>query len=216
MRKILSRRNRGEGKLVFMLTMFVMIFCATGSVSAGNDGDDGHYFWVNLGVGMGMGADPDGDICSSPGIVISYLAGTHLFSLRYAHSYEINILGPSPSNEVLDIGVLYGIIAKNEIGFASVSAGLGGVKGIKRVSAGPTEYIGESVFTTGVPLEAQLFWNPVSFFGLGLYAFANANLERPFGGVLFCVQAGNLPVLGKQRDRTRKNGAQFWLLKTCL
>lgn len=197
MEKIYKNRNNKTNKIFFMMLSIIFIFFCTGLLSAENNESEGHYFWVNLGAGMSLGADPDGDICISPGIVMSYLAGTHLFSLRYAHSYEFNILGSSPANEVMDIGLLYGIIARNEIGFASISAGLGGVSGIKRVGDYMTGYMGKKFFTMGVPLEAQLFLDPFGFLGVGLYAFANVNLEKSFAGVLFCIQLGKVPRLEK-------------------
>jgi len=122
-------------------------------------------------------------------------------SFRYLRNEEFQILGPdSPLETVWDVGVLYGRIAKASYGFASVSAGISLVGGVRRgrylSSSGGwfgTRYFEEKNFiTVGIPVEAQLFWTPLAFFGIGLYGFANLNIEKSFVGALLCIQFGKL------------------------
>jgi len=163
----------------------------------------GHFFWVNGGVGGslvhgGLGSDPG---APSFGGSLYYQSGINLLSFRYLRNEEFQILGPdSPLETVWDVGVLYGRIAKASYGFASVSAGISLVGGVRRgrylSSSGGwfgTRYFEEKNFiTVGIPVEAQLFWTPLAFFGIGLYGFANLNIEKSFVGALLCIQFGKL------------------------
>jgi hypothetical protein len=163
----------------------------------------GHFFWVNGGVGGslvhgGLGSHPG---APSFGGSLCYQSGKNLLSFRYLRNEEFQILGAdSPSETVWDVGVLYGRIAKASYGFASISAGISLVGGVRRgrylSSSGGwfgTSYYEENDFiTVGIPVEAQLFWTPLPFFGIGFYGFANLNTEKSFVGALLCIQFGIL------------------------
>jgi len=166
----------------------------------------GHFFWVNGGVGHslvhgGLGSHPD---APSFGGSLCYQSGKNLLSFRYLRNEEFHIfLTDSPLETVWDVGVLYGRIAKASYGFASISAGISLVGGVRRgrylSSSGGwfvwfgTNYYEENGFiTVGIPVEAQLFWTPLAFFGIGFYGFANLNIEKSFVGALLCIQFGTL------------------------
>ena len=141
----------------------------------------GHFAWGYLGLGVGsLGFEAGG---FSTGVGFCYQIGKNIFSLRELYIGQI----PSedyPFRGIGDIGFLYGRIAKASYGFASISAGISLVSGVRR------NYYG--FFTVGIPVEAQLFWTPLAFFGIGLYGFANLNIEKSFVGALLCIQLGKL------------------------
>jgi len=171
-----------------------LILSTGGSFVYGQDisrDSSAQFFWVN----GGLGASSFG---VSPGVSVSYQSRKSLVSVRYVYNEEFQILGPSPSETVWDVGVLYGRSAKVSYGLASISGGIGVVGGVRR-----GKYLGSSgwfssnyekltFLTVGIPVESQLFWTPLSFFGIGIYGFANLNTEKSFIGGLFCIQIGKL------------------------
>lgn len=44
----------------------------------------------------------------------------------------------------------------------------------------------------GFPLEGQIYWSPVSFVGLGVYAYANVNTSQPIGGIGLSLKVGHI------------------------
>ena len=165
-----------------------------------------HHYWANAGLGLGLFRQSDGDIVGlGGGIGLSYRIRNRIISLRYVHIEEITIFGPSPSESVSDLGALYGIITKGKYGFASLSGGISFVRGVRRGKLlssgggwgwswfGSSETYEELTFHTfGIPIEAQLFWTPLSFLGIGIYAAGNLNSQRSFAAVLLCLQLGKL------------------------
>jgi hypothetical protein len=57
---------------------------------------------------------------------------------------------------------------------------------------GPSYYESLSFTTVGIPLEAQVFFTPFSFLGIGMCGFANLNPEKPYAGALLCLKIGKL------------------------
>lgn len=131
------------------------------------------YIWLNIGIGYGLGSH-----VFAGGLNLSFQPsrpGYLLFSLRAAGTSDI--LDPSP---ISDAAFLVGYSSKRPgaRGYYSIGSGLGLV-------------FGESK-TLGVPVDAQLFYTPLSFAGIGLQGFANFNTEETFWGVLLCLQFGKL------------------------
>lgn len=162
------------------------------------------FFWLNGGIGVssvhgGLGSYPG---ASSFGGSFCYQSDNSLHSFRYIRNEEFQLLGSDlPTETVWDCGALYGRIAKASYGFASISCGISILGGVRRgrylSSSGnwffATRYYDENNFITiGIPVEGQLFWMPSSFFGIGLYGFANLNNEKSFAGALLCIQLGKL------------------------
>lgn len=160
-------------------------------------------YWFNVGVGAGTvigGFDSnhtDNAIGPSFGISFSSQKKKGLLSIRFIYTEEMIFLNLLPKQTVSDIGVLYGRIAKNHYGFASVSGGISCASGVQRgafqnLSDHSFNYDKKPYITLGIPLESQLFWTPSSFIGIGIYGFANINPEKSFWGGLFCIQLGKL------------------------
>ncbi len=162
--------------------------------------------WVN--IGGGLGASRAWEAFTS---VVSYSTasrgGTRLLTFRYggasepdAHSLLGN--GLLPEETIRDLGALYGAISKRRFGFASAAAGLAVVGGVRRgafiqyehegVWWGNSIYEKRRFLTAGIPLEAQAFFTPLPFMGLGLVLDANLNPVRNYMGVNLCLQFGKL------------------------
>lgn len=155
--------------------------------------------WINAGIGG----------CSvglSSGANFSHQSGKKIISVRATYNEELNIFGPTPSEQAWDVGVMYGGIAKSKYGFASISAGLGLVGGVKRGrylgynrddSCGwffirIDQYEKIDFLTFGIPAEIQAFWTPFSKLGIGVTVYGNLNPEKPFAGLLVSIQVGDL------------------------
>lgn len=149
------------------------------------------YYWINGGVGASS-------FGVAGGISIALQNENTLFSVRTIFNGEVNILGPSPAESVWDVGLLYGICTREPYEFVSAAGGISFVSGIRR-----GKYLGSSgwfsahyeslpFFTVGIPIEGQLFWTPFSFFGCGIYAFANVNPEKGFWGAMLALRFGKL------------------------
>lgn len=170
----------------------IQIFCLVGiflcaSIEASHAQTDSNtvnkkHYWVNFGIGAGSVGEEGGAITAN----ISYQFGKNLFSLRALGNGEL--FGKSMS----DYGLLYGQSLKQNSLFVSVGAGLALVEG--SISHGlfsnqEAEKIGPTI---GIPFEAQLFWRPLPFLGIGIYGFANVNPEEPFYGFALNLQIGKL------------------------
>lgn len=154
-----------------------------------------HHYWVNAGLGWGS-------FGVSGGIGLSYQIRNSIISLRYVYNEEFDFFGGDyPRESVSDLGVLYGINTKGPYGLASLSGGISFVRVVRRGRFlyttggwwfGSSTYEKLTFHTLGIPIEAQLFWTPLSFFGIGIYAAGNLNSQRSFAAVLLCLQLGKL------------------------
>ena len=148
------------------------------------------YFWIAGGLGAGLPG-------VAAGIALTWAAPDHIVSLRYAASSEINIFGPSPWEQVFDVGLLYGVYSSSQYGFASIAGGVSYVNGVRRGKSVATSLFGEEFEkdpfqTVGIPLEAQLFFRPVRVLGIGIYLYADINSEMSTVGGLISLQIGYL------------------------
>jgi hypothetical protein len=172
-------------KLIQILGLFVAftIFLFDFNYAQSNKSSlQNKYFWVNFGVGGGSISENAVALSANA----TYQFGKNLLTLRAAGTGEL--FGKS----IGDNGLLYGLALKQEQVFVSVGVGLAFVEG--SISHGlfstkEPEKIGPTI---GIPVEAQLFWRPARFLGIGLYAFANLNSEEPFAGITLGFQFGKL------------------------
>jgi hypothetical protein len=150
-------------------------------------------YWANTGLG-------GSSFGWAGGASFSIQPGNSILSVRYIRNEENVLSHTSPMEVVWDIAALYGRCFKGTDGFASISGGFSLIGGVERgeflYSRGaffPSRVHRKLTFTNvGIPLEAQCFWTPLSFLGIGLYGFANLNYETSFGGILLCAQFGKL------------------------
>lgn len=147
--------------------------------------------WLNLGIG-GSTHGLTGQIS------LSVQNGIHLITLRYVSNTEFNIMGPTPSESVWDISILYGRSWESRLAMASISGGLGLVGGIRRGDYIRSNGWFSSTYqkcpfsTVGFPVDIQLFWLPFRFLGFGIQGFANLNSEESFYGFVLGLQVGRL------------------------
>jgi hypothetical protein len=162
--------------------MFLFISIEANYAQTDSSTIDKKCYWLNFGIGKGSVGDESMAIATN----FSYQFGKNLVSLRAAGN--IDWFRKSMS----DYGILYGRSLNQSSLFVSVGAGLALVEG--SISHGlfsnkEPEKIGPTI---GIPFEAQLFWRPTSFLGIGLYGFANLNSEETFYGFTLNLQFGKL------------------------
>jgi hypothetical protein len=86
-----------------------------------------------------------------------------------------------------DYGLLFGRATPPTDLHASVAAGVGIVT-VDRDSAGTRT----TTRRFPVPVEAQVAWRPIRYFGVALCGFARFNNRQTFGGVTLGLQLGRL------------------------
>ena len=149
-----------------------------------NNWRENEFLWVNFGLGF---SSVTGSLGGSTGSNVSYQIRKSIFSFRFVHSNEMNLLWGSPDlDSNWDLGLLYGLSFRKSFGFVSMSTGISYV-GLNIYEDGKeTQYT-----TVGLPIETQLFltWKHV---GIGIYGLANINSKSSFAGGLICIQLGKL------------------------
>ena len=152
-----------------------------------------HSYRVHAGLGgstFGLAA----------GLGTSFQIDDNLLSARFVYNEEPDLFTPTPRENVWDVGVLYGRTLQLRRFSLSASGGISLVGGTKRGRHLGTKgeffttevYESTSLSTVGFPIAAEVFVAPFSFFGVGIYGFANLNSTKSFAGVLLSIQIGNL------------------------
>lgn len=163
----------------FLAVAFLLITITDSHGQQINIGTSSTNYWVhggtsinNLGVGI------------QGGLAVDY--NQHVFSLR-----TVSTDMPYGA-QTWDVALLYGRSTTFRSWYLSAGVGAavtGGTKYPGLFGSGegtPMETM------MGFPLEANLFWQPTNFVGLGIYSFANVNTEHPFGGMGLTIRVGNL------------------------
>ena len=146
-----------------------------------------HPWWVDLGAGPSL----VGDVFSmNAGMVYCYQFDKSVISARIIGVTNKNptVLKVDPTSihyKFSDYGVLYGPLWQFEHMVVSFGAGIGLVRAVVEA---PTAISTKS--SVSLPLEAQWFWRPTQFAGIGLYTYASLNYEKHLFGVLLCAQLG--------------------------
>ncbi len=200
--------------IIVLLTQF-SVFATEKTVSGLTDYSG--TWWFNLGAGAGNifgydneSIDEDDQTNNGPAGTVSFnyaVTDNQLLTVRTSVvDFQLGTLfGPTQDKQierVFDFGVLYGLMHKSDMLLASISAGLA-YTGVEYEVLGSIDYddndhsfdsnYNHNVESTiGVPLEAQVFWTPTSFLGLGLIGLANINSEASYVAGLVAIQVGNL------------------------
>lgn len=163
-------------------------------------------WWLNLGLGAGTTSSHDTSSSAgsgmSLGISLNYaLSERNFIEIRatetgdgdWSSSYNNEKLG-----DVLDIGLLYGVMKKSRHTMVGASIGLAYTQVdfstaylVTTNNNWTTKYKVRHVYTVGVPFEVQFFLKPIPYVGIGLIGLANLNLEAPAFGALLGIQIGN-------------------------
>lgn len=164
------------------------------ATDVGNKKTYKNNFWFNIAGGAGFPATGS-DFWSSEFSFNWMTQENQLLTLRVAGD---NFSG-SQGNR--DVGILYGLIGKGDIGYLSGSVGVAYTQAEKCTSNDSNSDDSGDFFsscdstttnTIGIPLEIQAFLTPFTHVGIGLIGFGNINSQSSFGGVMLALQLGTL------------------------
>lgn len=142
-------------------------------------------FWFNLGLGPSSAVDGS----MAGGLSVNYNYGLFLVTARFLYNEEFRIcvFGCNPSDNCYELSILSGLAYKTNLILASISAGLSYVYVNKYIDS-----YHKNFQRIGFPIDAQLFFRFYKYVGIGVNGFANLNSGHSFGGVLLCLQFGDL------------------------
>jgi hypothetical protein len=172
-------------------------------------------WWANFGAGPGVltshtadNADDDYDSSRNlSSISINYAHFSNQFielrvsNLGHFIDFSCFVSCEEQLNKLQDIGLLYGIMKKEKWYTLGASVGLAYTdieyKSGEKVYVPDgdyytTEYTYRNSQTLGLPAEAQLFYTPFKYFGIGLIGYLNINTEASGVGAMLAIQLGNL------------------------
>lgn len=182
-------------------------------LSANPDDYEGDPVRVGFGVGAGMLAGGTEGIALQAAVTLSKRENRAL-TIRVSGVSEVNLFGPRPDENVWDVGVLFGRQAKGKWAYASASAGLALVGGMRRgertsppfecsgdggllgcmleAAFTPVEYAEDPFYTVGIPVELDVGLTFSSRLGLSVTGFADLNPQRTMTGLSVGVVVGRL------------------------
>ncbi len=147
-----------------------------------------HPWWVNIGAGP---AAISGKFSMSAGMDYCYQ-----FDRSYLSGRIIGVTNKNPTIQRIDrsetiykmsdYGILYGYLWQSGRVYFSAGGGIGLIRMTYESQSGIT-----SNSSVSLPLEAQFFWRPAYFAGIGAYVYTSFNLERQLAGLMVCVQLGS-------------------------
>ncbi|MFN2570125.1 MAG: hypothetical protein ABR537_00740 [Gemmatimonadales bacterium] len=144
--------------------------------------------WITVGLGR---AASGGLTELGAQLSASHQAGRLVISGRALTGFDL--LGgvlqiPGMIIDVEDYGLMLG--AGNRPGLVrySLGAGLGAATITRKASSGSDSH----TKTVGVPLEGQLFLQPMRFVGVGVYGYGDLNKEKSFWGWSISVAIGRV------------------------
>lgn len=174
---------RGITKMSILIVSSLFLFSFTNAINAQstNSKIDDKFFWINLGLGPSTVDDGSGFNMNA-----TYQFNRNILSLRLTFS------GALFGKTIGDYGILYNYALTSSKVLSSFGVGVSLVSGSISKGLFPEEEPEEIGPTVGLPLEAQLFWRPFRFIGIGLYGYANINPEESFAGATLSVQLGKL------------------------
>ena len=145
-------------------------------------------FWANAGIGVSS-------MDLSFGASLNFVASeSDLITIRFCRNQQFALF--TNGTYVWDFGAMYGLRTNSTSTYASISSGLALVGGanLGKYIPGQGWFSGHyeeiTYMTVGIPFEAQFFWRPSSFLGIGICANANLNMKKSFAGAQLCLQFG--------------------------
>ncbi len=157
------------------------------SQNTNRESQSSHLWWVNLGAGPALVGT---HFALSAGMVYCYQFERSIISARIIGETNKNptvqaIDRSSTIYKMTDYGILYGPMWLMEESFISIGIGIGLVRAAYETPLSITTNT-----SINFPLEAQWFWRPTYFVGVGIYTYASLNFEKPLYGAMFCAQLG--------------------------
>ncbi len=136
--------------------------------------------WLTVGLGAGW----IHETAFAGAASLSYRSGASVLVWRVTGVAELF------GDGMWDTGLLYGRATRTRAFETWAAVGVGLADGTRSPSFFGQTYQLSSV--VGIPLEAHLTWTPASWFGLGLYGFADVNHSQSFAGVALGIDLGLL------------------------
>lgn len=145
--------------------------------------------WITLGIGR---ATWGGLTELGAQLSASHQSGRLVVSARGLTGFDI--LGgvlqvPGMVVDVEDYGLMAGVGSRPGLVHYSLAAGVGAATITRKGSSGGSD---SHIKKFGVPLEGQLFLQPLRFVGVGLYGYGDLNKEKSFWGWSISVALGRL------------------------
>ena len=144
--------------------------------------------WITIGMGQ---ATWGGLTELGAQLSASHQAGRLVVSGRALTGFDLlgSVLQiPGMIIDVEDYGLMVGPGNRPGLVRYSLGAGLGAATITRKASSGSDSHI----TTVSVPLEGQLFIQPISFLGVGVYGYGDLNKEKSFWGWSISVAIGRL------------------------
>ncbi len=188
------RKRANHRTLANRISLF-LIFGVISSVHAQTSTkiSSNNLMWMDIGIGS-VGYKSFGGF--SYGTIFSFHPDKFIYSGRYLTT--VNPLMVEIKRDIThienikEVSLLFGMIKRNNWGFASFSTGVGTIFAKKKIGVNYNKYKKEDKLTIGIPVESQLFITPTPVVGLGIYLLANINNEANYVGLLLCLQFGKL------------------------
>ncbi len=178
--------------MAFKTLLLSLLFLTNHSFPQAGSPVTNRQVWLNIGAGpVSYTAFSEGGSSSAS---LNYAFKNKIWSAYLTYSARTVNLNDQygqccyPDNDprIWDAGLHFGFMAKRRFWFATFTGGPGIVKGEKGVGQQK-----EKFFTPALSFGTQLFFT-LPAMGLGVYGFANLNVEKPYYGFTFSFQLGKL------------------------
>jgi len=167
---------------IVVMTRILVFFCAaalTVQPALAQNASNTTRIWGAAGIGAAAPRSGGDGIANMAQIVVE--RNSNVFALRGVIVHDIE----RPTNELGDVGILYGRSSPVKSFDVTLAAGLSGVG----LSACPDD--DDSCFTIGVPIVAEVSWRS-QFVGIGFQSFGNLNPKASYAGGVIFLQLGRL------------------------
>lgn len=151
-----------------------------------NSSDYSAHWWVNFGLGAGSSfRTGETEDVSGASAQISFNGALSPSSMLTIYS---NAISHDENNDVVDAGVMLGLIKRQPNWYASAAAGLCYYK-IETTQDNDLWFRNyhSTSHGVGIPFQAQAFWTPFKHFGVGVIGHVVASKD-PYANALLAIQ----------------------------
>ncbi len=163
--------------------------------------------YIDIGLGGYYKSSSGNTVQGLSGVALSisanYLKNRNNWKLKFMNECELNFFGPTPSENIYSVGLLYGRVTNTKIIRFSISVGLGITGGVTRgeylqsyngsngwFSHG--NYEKKKILSPSIPLEIDLSFIPSKFLGIGLAGYADINYQMSSAGFTVKLELGRI------------------------
>ncbi len=165
--------------VLIRILVFMAAVAMTAQTALAQNISNSTRVWGAVGIGAAAPSSGGDGIANVAQVVHEYKS--NVFALRGVIVHDIE----RPTNELGEVGILYGRSSPVKSFAATLAAGLSGVG----FSACPDD--DDSCFTIGLPIVAEVSWRS-QFVGIGFQSFGNINPKATYAGGVVFVQLGRL------------------------